>query len=147
MYRTLDGGTNWQQQYKSGDYGDANEVSAVNTRSVWVAADNFVNWSTNSGQGWSSHTTPFYTMGISAVNQQETWAVICDSIYGTGTIRHTDSGGASWEAQGLPAGQVLAKLWTVSFSRMPIPEPVCMMLMIAATGSAFYKRKIKQYDT
>jgi hypothetical protein len=56
------------------------------------------------------------------------WVVVCESIYGTGIVLHTDNGGTMWESQGLPAGQVLAKLWIVSLSRTRIPEPASMIL-------------------
>ena len=140
VYRTDNGGTTWNQQPNPGGLGDANEVSAVSDQSVFVAVDNFVSWSTNGGAAWSTFNTPYYTMGISAVNEQEAWAVISEAIYGTGTIFHTSNGGVSWEGQGLPAGQVLGELWTVSFSRTPIPEPALAALLALMAGFFVLKR-------
>lgn len=126
VFRTDNGGANWIQQPSHGGLGDANEVSVVNTQVVWVAVDNFVERSTNGGQSWTSATMPYYTMGISAVDEQEAWAVSTGGYTDTGSICHTSNGGTTWETQG-PTGRV-APLWNVSFARDPVPEPAMLGL-------------------
>lgn len=131
VFRSDDGGRTWMRQPSPGGLGDANEVSAVNTNTAWVAIDNFVEWTIDGGSNWATHTTTYYTMGISAVNTQQVWAVANGINPFIGYIYHTDTGGAHWQEQALSSGGPLAPLWTVSFARQPIPEPG---LAILATG-------------
>ncbi len=128
VLRTENGGATWLRQPSQGGLGDANEVSAVDAETVYVAVDNFVQWSTNAGQTWTMQTTPYYTMGISAVNRDTAWAVVSGHD-GTGSIWHTSNGGGSWQQQA-PGIVPLSPLWTVSFAREPIPEPAGLLLAL-----------------
>ena len=121
-----DGGNSWTLQSQSSNYGDANEVSAVNSNTVWVANDNFVQWSFDGGITWSNKTSFFYTMGITAVNETEAWSAICDAIYNKGYVNHTSDGGQNWEQQLSTA----PPLWTISFAHEAIPEPIHILLFI-----------------
>ncbi len=123
VFRSDDGGQTWLRQPTPGALGDANEVSAVDTNNVWVAVDNFIEWSTDGGSNWATHTTTYYTMGISAVNTQDVWAVINGENPFIGKIYHTDTGGTNWQEQTLTSGGPLAPLWTVSFAKQAVPEP------------------------
>jgi len=64
-----------------GGPGDLNEVYAVNTSTVWVAADTLIYWTTNGGESWENsidHGLPsgaLAVMGISAVSAQEAWGL------------------------------------------------------------------------
>ncbi len=132
VFRTDDGGASWLHQLSPGGLGDANEVSAVNTQVVWVAVDNFVERSTNGGQSWATANMPYYTMGVSAVDVEEAWAVSTGGYTGTGSIWHTSNGGDTWEQQGPASGRV-APLWNVSFAREPVPEPAVLGLLLLLT--------------
>ena len=126
LFRTDDSGTTWREQHGVGGLGDANEVSAVNTQVVYVAVDNLVEWTTNGGEQWLSFNAVNYVMGISAVNEQEAWAVSTGGMNHTGSIFHTTNGGTTWETY---SGEGLPELWNVSFARTPIPEPAAGLLI------------------
>lgn len=93
-------------------------MCAVSTSNVWIVADRGIYWSTDGGMSWDGHATWEFTMGVSAVNSQEAWAVINGAPYGA--IFHTTDGGSNWEQQG---SDDLPALFTVSFALEPIPEP------------------------
>lgn len=115
VLRTSDGGTTWTTNYTFG-FGDANEVSAVNATTVWVACDGQILRSTNRGKDWDAPSSPPFTMGISAVSSKEAWAVVNGESTRSGSILHTRDGGTTWITQGI-SGETLAPLWTVSFAR------------------------------
>ena len=120
------GGNLWTKQPSQGGLGDANEVFAVNTQTVWVAADPYIEWTNNGGLTWTNKTTMDYTMGISAVNTQEVWSVVRDPLYNLGYIYHTGDGGATWDAQVFTN----TPLWTISFAQQAIPEPFYLSFII-----------------
>lgn len=140
VLRTDDGGTTWLQQPAQGGLGDANEVDAVNTQVVWVAVDNFIEWTTNGGQDWTTHGVYNYVMGISAVNETEVWAVSTGGITMTGDIWHTSTGGVTWEPQTL-AGEAPAPLWNVSFAHEPVPEPGSAAIIVAMGAAVMRIRR------
>jgi len=143
VFRTDDGGVTWIKQPTTGGEGDANEVCAVSTNIVWVAVDNFDEWSTNGGQTWASATMPYYTMGICAVNEREAWSVATGGFTGTGSIWHTSNGGGAWEQQGPGSGRV-APMSTVSFAREPVPEPAFMQhVLLIAIGMAIRLKSVR----
>lgn len=129
VFRTDDGGATWDKQPTSGGEGDANEVCAVSTNNVWVAVDNFDEWSTNGGLTWATANMPYYTMGICAMDEREAWSVATGGFTGTGSIWHTSNGGGAWEQQGPASGRV-APMSTVSFAREPVPEPAAALLAL-----------------
>jgi len=125
VLRSDNGGTSWILQSQESDYGDANEVYAVDSNTVWVAADNFIQWSNDSGITWSNKTSVNYTMGISAVNKAEAWIAISDNIIHTGYVWHTSNSGKTWEDQLSSA----PPLWTISFAQQAIPEPMIFWIL------------------
>ena len=125
IYRSDDGGDSWAKQPSQGGLGDANEVYAVDTQTVWVACDNFIEWTHDGGSTWSNKTTTYYTMGVCAVNKQEAWAAVCDDLHNTGYVWHTSNGGETWEEQiSSPP-----PLETISFALDPVPEPAFLFLI------------------
>ena len=131
VLHTGDGGSNWTRKYSFG-LGDANEVSAVNTSTVWVACDSQILRSTDDGRHWDSPGSPPYTMGISAVSSQEAWAVVNAETSKNGSILHTSDGGTNWTTQ-LP-GETLAPLWTISIVNPPL-RPLLSIFPLNATNS------------
>ena len=128
VYHTENGGDIWVKQPSQGGLGDANEVYAIDTQSVWVACDNFIELSNDGGATWTDHTMTYYAMGMTAVNTQEAWT----AVYGynsTGYIWHTSNGGVDWEQQTIPVGS-RAPLWTISFAQQAIPEPGFYLLIV-----------------
>jgi len=119
VYRSDDGGDSWTKQPSQGGLGDANEVYAVDTQTVWVACDNFIEWTNDGGVTWSNKNSTYYTMGVCAVNKLEAWAAVDDGINNTGYVYHTSNGGETWEEQITTA----PPLWTISFALEPVPEP------------------------
>jgi len=124
---TTDGGLTWTQQHSIG-LGDATEVSAVDASTVWVAADSTILRSADGGQNWTGYSSPVFTLGISAVDSQQAWAVTMEQY---GNILHTTNGGNSWVEMTQLDGQNLPGLQTVSFSREAVPEPSSAALLAA----------------
>src|ERR1017187_10232039 len=91
---TTNGGVTWTQQNK-GTY-DGNGIHAVDASTIWAVSDNNTTWSTNGGATWTETNSPFNTMGISAVNAQQAWAV---SAAQSGAIQWTTNGGLTWMMQ------------------------------------------------
>ena len=137
VLRSDNGGSSWILQSQESDFGDANEVYAVDSNTVWVAADNFIQWSNDSGITWSNKTSVNYTMGISAVNKAEAWIAISDNIINTGYVWHTSNNGETWENQLSSA----PPLWTISFARESIPEPFYLLFIIYQLLFINYLRK------
>ncbi len=121
VYHTENGGNTWSKQPSQGGLGDANEVYTIDTQSVWVACDNFIESSNDGGATWVNHNMSYYAMGMTAVSTQEAWTAV-RGFDGTGTVWHTKNGGVDWEQQTIPAGS-RAPLWTISFAKQSIPEP------------------------
>ncbi|MCK5852620.1 hypothetical protein KAH27_06275 [bacterium] len=128
IYHTENGGGTWVKQPSQGGLGDANEVYAIDTQSVWVACDNFIELSNDGGATWTDYTMTYYAMGMTAVSTQEAWTAI-RGFDGTGTIWHTKNGGTDWEQQTIPVGS-RAPLWTISFAQQAIPEPGFYLLIV-----------------
>ena len=132
VFHTVDGGATWTKQANPGGLGDANEVYAIDTQTVWIVTDNYIGWSTNAGQTWATHHTTEFTMGVSAAGAREAWCA-SSSAYGFGAVEHTADGGATWDVQiGMSNG--VAPLWTISFARDPVPEPGIALLLIGLIG-------------
>ena len=124
LLKTIDGGTNWTQQSNGvGGPGDLNEVYAVNTSRVWVAADTLIYWTTNGGESWENsidHGLPsgaLAVMGISAVSAQEAWG---SHAFYSGSIYHTTDGGNTWTTIKQLDREDLPGLWNISFATQPI---------------------------
>jgi photosystem II stability/assembly factor-like uncharacterized protein len=130
VLHTVDGGSNWTERYHFG-IGDANEVSAVNGSTVWVACDSQIMRSIDGGYIWDKPSSPPYTMGISAVSSEEAWAVVNSETLKTGSILHTSDGGATWTTQ--LSGDILAPLWTISMVNPP-PCPLLSIFPLNATN-------------
>ena len=136
---TSNGGATWTQQYKTVN-GDGNNIYAVNSQTVWAVADTAILLTTNGGTIWTnSVTTPDYTMGISAVDAQQAWAVNY-GMFGGGTIMRTTNGGTDWVSFTNLDGETLPDLFTVSFSPTVIPEP-SSVLMLALGLAALWGRR------
>jgi len=99
VLRSDDGGDSWEKQHSAGGLGDANEVYAVDTQTVWVAVDTLIEWTNDGGNSWSNKTTLDYTMGITAVNKNEAWAAVDQGYQNMGYIYHTSNGGETWDEQ------------------------------------------------
>ncbi|NLF38043.1 hypothetical protein GX586_01270, partial [bacterium] len=135
VFRSDDGGVTWAKQPATGGLGDANEIYAVDHFTVYAAIDNYIEWTTNGGPSWATHTSYPYTMGVCAVSPDEAWACVYDAIYSTGSIWHTSNGGQTWDDQLVPNGPIRS-LWNISFAREPIPEPaVCSLLFCLAIAA------------
>jgi len=114
----------WDLQWDPGDNLDLNEVYAVSSSTVWVAADFGIFWTTDGGETWENSgdhglSGDLAFMGISAVSADEAWASHAARY---GGISHTSDGGNNWttieklcdECEDLPG------LWTISFATQPI---------------------------
>jgi photosystem II stability/assembly factor-like uncharacterized protein len=126
---TTDGGTTWTQQNEGAH--DGNEVHAVDASTVWAVSDSTIQRSINGGATWTGSTSQDYTMGVSAVDSQQAWAVTEGP---SGAIFHTTNGGTSWVKLTQLGGENLPGLSTVSFSTTAIPEPSGTALL--ALGAA-----------
>jgi photosystem II stability/assembly factor-like uncharacterized protein len=130
--RTTDGGTTWQRQAAVvGTQGDANEVSLVGTSAVWLACDTTLFRSADAGASWTENSASEFTLGISAVNSMEAWAVRASY---NGSIYHTTDGGTNWTQISQLDGENLPGLKTVSFASQAIPEPSTFMLCLGCFG-------------
>ncbi|MCX6348217.1 MAG: hypothetical protein NTV79_01765, partial [Candidatus Aureabacteria bacterium] len=116
ILKTTDGGDTWTMQTEGAH--DGNEICAVDASTVWAASDSVISWSTDGGATWGSHNSYEYTMGISAIDSREAWAVSCTW---KGSIWHTTDGGLNWTVIEELGGETLPGLWTISFSSQPIP--------------------------
>jgi len=125
VLRSDNGGDSWVRQPSNGGYGDANEVFAVDTQTVWVAVDPDIEWTNDGGFSWTNKTTLNYTMGISAVNKQEVWSAVRDPLHNFGYIYHTSNGGGNWDVQVFTN----TPFWTISFAQEAIPEPGFYLLI------------------
>ncbi|MCX6911425.1 MAG: YCF48-related protein [Verrucomicrobia bacterium] len=121
---TTDGGVNWTEQNHGGL--DGNNVYAVDASTVWAVSDDTIQRTTNGGASWDGSSSQCYTMGISAVDSQQAWAV---SLGLHGAIYHTTDGGNNWVTLTQLGGETLPGLQTVSFSREVIPEPSSAALL------------------
>ncbi|MFA6561571.1 MAG: YCF48-related protein [Verrucomicrobiia bacterium] len=122
---TTDGGVNWTEQNHGGL--DGNNVYAVDASTVWAVSDDTVQRTTNGGASWNGSSLQCYTMGISAVDSQQAWAV---SLGLHGAIYHTTDGGNNWVTLTQLGGETLPGLHTVSFSREAVPEPSGTALLV-----------------
>lgn len=122
---STNGGATWAQQ----DHGaqDGNEVCAVNASTVWAVSDLTIERTSNGGVTWKSSSAQNYTMGISAVDSRQAWAVSTGPF---GAIFHTTDNGSNWVKLTQLDGENLPGLWTVSFSRTAIPEPLSAALLV-----------------
>ncbi len=144
VLKTTDGGENWNvQTNRMLGLGDANELYVVNTQTVYIAVDNFVEWTHNAGDNWNSKTLTFYTMGTCAVNVSQAWACV-DSPSGTGYVWYTSNSGSNWEEQLLRDGTRPASLKTVSFARDPVPVPEPGIIIFVGAVSIFVSQKRAQ---
>jgi photosystem II stability/assembly factor-like uncharacterized protein len=116
VLKTTDGGDTWTMQTEGAH--DGNEICAVDASTVWAASDSVISWSADGGATWGSHNSYEYTMGISAIDSREAWAVSCTW---KGSIWHTTDGGLNWTVIEELGGETLPGLWTISFSSQPIP--------------------------
>ncbi|MCX6900972.1 MAG: YCF48-related protein [Verrucomicrobia bacterium] len=121
---TTDGGVNWTEQNHGGL--DGNNVYAVDASTVWAVSDDTIQRTTNGGASWDGSSSQCYTMGISAVDSQQAWAV---SLGLHGAIYRTTDGGSNWVTLTQLGGVNLPGLSTVSFSREVIPEPSSITLL------------------
>ena len=122
---TTDGGVTWNEQNHGGL--DGNNVCVVDASTVWAVSDTTIQRTTNGGASWDQSTSPPDTLGISAVDSQQAWAVSREL---NGTILHTSDGGTSWVELTELNGESLPGLRTVSFSNTAIPEPSSAALVV-----------------
>lgn len=142
ILKTTDGGDTWVlQTNRVQGLGDANEVYVVNTQTVYVAVDNFIEWSHDAGASWNSHTLSYYTMGTCAINESQAWAAIQSPI-GTGQVWYTSNAGVSWTEQKMHDGTRPAPLITVSFAKDPIPEPALSLFLISISSIYVLRNRI-----
>ncbi len=116
VLNTTDGGDTWIEQTKGAL--DGNNVCAVDSSTVWAVSDTSINRTIDGGSTWSTHNSSYYTMGISAVNSLEAWAITSGL---SGSIRHTTDGGINWTVLTELGGETIPSLGTVSFSNQPVP--------------------------
>lgn len=119
---TTNGGVTWTQQ-SHGNY-DGNGIHAVDASTIWAVTDNNTTWSTNGGATWNVTSSQPYTMGISAVDAQQAWAVSAQMTGGIGAIQWTTNGGVTWASQTQVDGESIPALFTVSFASTPIGWPL-----------------------
>lgn len=131
ILKTTNGGATWTKEPNWPHYGmedDLNEVYAVSTSTVWVAADYGIYWTHDGGKSWvqGGLGTSKVNMGISAVSADEAWA----SHWGLyGAIYHTTDGGTTWTTIDQLNGKDLPGLWTISFATQPITDYLIISLI------------------
>lgn len=146
LMKTTDGGANWTRQGQEsgvGGLGDLNEVYAVSTLTVWVAADTGIYRTVDGGENWEDTGIPgpLAFMGISAVSDQQAWGAYVGQ-QNTGFICYTADGGESWTVTDQVGGEALPGLWNISFATEAIPEPSTLaMLSVAAALLLCRKRR------
>jgi len=118
VLKTTDGGSTWIEQTKGAL--DGNNICAVDSSTVWAVSDTTISRSTDGGTTWETHNSSYYTMGISAVNSLEAWAITSGL---SGSIRHTTDGGINWTVLTELGGETIPSLGTISFSNLPVPAP------------------------
>ncbi len=144
VLKSDNGGDLWTKQNTAGGLGDANEVYAVDTQTVWVAVDTLVEWTNDGGNSWSNKTTIDYTMGMCAVNKNEAWAAVDQGYQNMGYIYHTSNGGETWDEQVFTNHP----FWNISFALDPVPEPgfiflifnFIFLIILSQTAKNFYKK-------
>ncbi len=124
VQKTSNGGLTWTQQ-NSGQ-NDGNNIYAVDLSTIWAVSDYTIQWTVDGGANWSGSSSQYYTMGISAVDSLQAWAVSNEQY---GTIFHTIDGGTSWAKLTHLGGEALPGLENVSFSTEAIPEPSSAVLL------------------
>lgn len=122
VLNTTNGGVTWTQQ-SQGNY-DGNGIHAVDASTIWAVSDNNTTWSTNGGATWTVTNSQPYTMGISAVDALQAWAVSAALYGGIGAIQWTTNGGVTWLTQTQLDGENMPALFTVSFASTPIGWPL-----------------------
>jgi len=137
VLRSDNGGNSWIRQPSNGGFGDANEVFAVDTQTVWVAVDPDIEWTNDGGFSWTNKTTLNYTMGICAVNKKEVWSAVRDPLHNLGYIYHTSNGGENWDVQIFTN----SPFWTISFAQQSIPEPFYLSFIIYQLLFIIYLRR------
>jgi photosystem II stability/assembly factor-like uncharacterized protein len=99
LYRTINGGLNWQLQYQVSGSGNPNKVYFYNARIGFISAGGYIYKTTNSGINWTGLTG------------QEDFSDMCfvDSLKGyytnyssTGYFYKTTNGGVNWTHIPLP---------------------------------------------
>ncbi len=125
VFSSDDGGDSWKEFPPLGGFGDANEVYAVDTQTVWIAVDGSIDWTYDGGLSWSNHNAATFTMGIAAVNKLEAWAATRDPIHDLGLVYHTSNGGENWDMQVFSN----TPFWTISFALDPVPEPAILWII------------------
>lgn len=118
ILKTVDGGETWILQTEGAH--DGNEIHAVDADTVWAVSDSVISWTSDGGATWGCHNSYEYSMGVSAVNSREAWAVTSSW---KGSIWHTVNGGLDWTVLERLGGEDLPALWTVSFSSQTVPPP------------------------
>ena len=115
---STDGGQSWLSNRILHTELHNNHVVAINDQIAWVTADyHNMYYTFDGGFNWDEQTLPSggstdYIMGITAVNENEAWAVSV-AANNEGVIYHTKDGGAHWLLQTNP---VSANLWRISFA-------------------------------
>ncbi len=122
VLNTTNGGVTWTQQ--SNGTHDGNGIHAVDASTIWAVSDNNTTWTTNGGATWTVTNSQPYTMGISAIDAQQAWAVSAAMYGGIGAIQWTTNGGVTWTAQTELDGETMPALFTVSFASTPIGWPL-----------------------
>jgi len=117
VLKSFNGGQSWTAMTRTTTFMHNNHVVAINKRNVWVAMDDSVILSTvDGGITWNSFRPPGgasdYFMGITALNENEVWAV-SNAINLHGRILHTKDDGNYWVSQTNP---VIANLNRISFA-------------------------------
>ena len=133
---TTDGGSTWTQQDQGAH--DGNNVYAVDASTVWAVSDSTIQRTIDGGGSWTQSTSQDYTMGISAVDSLQAWAVTEGP---NGAIFHTADGGNSWAELTQLGGDNLPGLSTVSFSRSAIPEPSSAALLALGLAAMLGRRR------
>ena len=124
VQKTSNGGLTWTLQ-NSGQ-NDGNNIYAVDLSTIWAVSDYSIQRTIDGGTNWSGSSSQFYTLGISAVDSLQAWAV-SNGPYGT--IYHTIDGGTSWVKLTQLGGAALPGLENVSFSTAAVPEPSSAVLL------------------
>ncbi|MFC2026326.1 WD40/YVTN/BNR-like repeat-containing protein [Chloroflexota bacterium] len=114
---TKNGGHNWTETTRTTTFYHNNHVVAISDLIVWVAMDySDILYSDDGGKNWDSYSPSIgvgsdYYMGITALNENEIWAVSVASD-GHGRIAYTKDGGSNWISQINP---VISDLRRISF--------------------------------